>query len=94
MTRGDLVDTLARKHKIQHAVAECVVDAFFGSVSKALAQGARVEVRGFGTFTARRYRGHEGRNPKTGAPITVRPKVLPFFKVGKELRERVEDSGR
>ena len=94
MTRADLVDSLARKHKIQRAVAECVVDGFFDGVSRALQAGARVEVRGFGTFTARRYRGYEGRNPKSGALITVRPKVLPFFKVGKELRERVEEGGR
>lgn len=94
MTRAELVDQFARKHQVQRPLAERVVDAFFGGIGRALVQGARVEIRGFGTFSARRYRGYEGRNPKTGATIVVRPKVLPFFKVGKELRERVEEGGR
>src|SRR4051812_50133813 len=58
----------------------------------ALKQGDGIEIRGFGSFTVREYKQYEGRNPRTGSPVHVAPKRLPFFKVGKELRERVNNS--
>ncbi len=94
MTRSDLVDALAHRHSISRVVALHVVDSFFDGIEAALKSGARVEVRGFGTFAPRRYPGYSGRNPRTGDSIAVSPKVLPVFNVGKELRLRVEDGGR
>jgi integration host factor subunit beta len=94
MTRSELVDALVRRRRIARALAEAIVDQFFDGITGALRSGSRVEVRGFGTFTARRYKGYEGRNPRTGALIVVRPKVLPFFRVGKELKERIEEQGK
>ena len=89
MTKSELVETVARREGIPRATAERLVNAFFDSIRDALASGQRVEVRGFGSFHARAYEGYTGRNPRTGAAITVEPKVLPVFKVGKELRVRV-----
>ena len=60
----------------------------------ALKRGEGIEIRGFGSFTVREYKSYEGRNPRTGSPVHVSPKRLPFFKVGKELRERVNESAR
>ena len=90
MTRSELVDALAHRHSVPRVVAERVVDGFFGGIAAALGEGARVEVRGFGSFAPRRYKAYAGRNPRTGAAIEVAPKVLPVFKVGKELKVRVE----
>jgi integration host factor subunit beta len=89
MTKSELVDAVARRRGLPRVMAERVVSVFFESVRDALVEGRRVEVRGFGSFKARHYEGYTGRNPRTGAPIVVAPKVLPVFKVGKELRVRV-----
>ena len=69
--------------------AEKVVDTFFDEITETLAQGERVEIRGFGSFTVKNYKPYVGRNPKTGVQIEVPSKKLPFFKVGKELKEMV-----
>ena len=58
-----------------------------------LRRGERIEIRGFGSFEIRNYRAYEGRNPRTGSAVSVKPKRLPFFKVGKELKERVNAGG-
>lgn len=92
MTRSELVEALAKKRRVSLPVAEAVVDQFFATIGRALCEGVHVEIRGFGSFTARRYQGYAGRNPKTGTPIVVKAKVLPYFKVGKELKQRVEES--
>lgn len=92
MTRSEMVEVLSRRQRVGRPVAEVVVDQFFSTISAALCDGVHVEIRGFGTFTARRYQGYAGRNPRTGTPIVVKPKVLPYFKVGKELKERVEEA--
>lgn len=89
MTKSELVDAVARNQDLPRATAERVVNVLFDSIRDALLRGDRVEVRGFGSFKARHYGGYTGRNPRTGAPIVVDPKVLPVFKVGKELRIRV-----
>lgn len=89
MTRSELVDVVARRRNVPRPIAERVVSALFDGIRDALVAGERVEIRGFGSFKARQYRGYTGRNPRSGAPIVVGPKVLPVFKVGKELRIRV-----
>lgn len=89
MNKSDLIEQLAISRDISIKRAEQVVSELFGSMSEALLDGERIEIRGFGSFEIREYGSYTGRNPKTGEPIEVKPKRLPFFKVGKELRERV-----
>jgi integration host factor subunit beta len=67
-----------------------VVNLVFDQMTEALKRGDRIEIRGFGSFTSKSYDAYTGRNPKTGDPIHVPAKRLPFFKVGKELKERVD----
>ena len=69
--------------------AEKVVNVFFGELTDAPVKGDRVEIRSFGSFKVKHYDGYTGRNPKTGETTKVKPKRLPFFKCGKELKERV-----
>ncbi|ROQ90809.1 HU family DNA-binding protein [Desulfosoma caldarium] len=90
MTKSQLIEALARAEGITLKAAEVAVNVTFESMEKALIQGDRVEIRGFGSFKVKNYDGYKGRNPKTGELIEVRPKRLPFFKVGKELKERVD----
>ena len=66
-----------------------LVDVVFACLEQSMSHGEKIEIRGFGTFTVRQYRAYDGRNPRTGAIVPVKPKRLAFFKVGKELRERV-----
>jgi integration host factor subunit beta len=73
---------------------EKVVNAILEEIIEALRQGDRVELRGFGTFTARRREARKGRNPKTGAAVSISAKALPFFKTGKPMRERLNPSDR
>src|SRR6185295_5228361 len=75
--------------KLPAGKAEAIVNCIFDSMVKALEQGEGIEIRGFGSFTVREYKAYEGRNPRTGETVHVAPKRLPFFKVGKDLRERV-----
>jgi integration host factor subunit beta len=89
ITKSDLIDQLAEKLQIQRAKAEQFVNVMFDSMVEALQRGDRIEIRGFGSFEVRHYKGYEGRNPRTGETVDVKPKRLPFFKCGKELRERV-----
>ncbi len=69
--------------------AELLINAIFDCMEASLRRGERIEIRGFGSFEIRNYRAYEGRNPRTGSSVSVKPKRLPFFKVGKELKERV-----
>jgi integration host factor subunit beta len=89
MTRADLVDELARTANLTKQDSEAVVDTVFAAVTEALARGDKVEIRGFGSFKIRQRRSRVGRNPKTGASVNVPGKKVPFFKVGKGLRELV-----
>ena len=91
MNKSDLVNMIAEQAKLQHKTAEEVVNLIFDSMSNALVQGGRIEIRGFGSFVVREYESYKGRNPRTGESIQVKPKKLPFFKVGKELKELVDD---
>lgn len=89
MTKADLIAVVADKLKFPWARAELLVDQIFSCMTQALQQGEGIEIRGFGSFTVREYKAYEGRNPRTGDTVHVKPKRLAFFKVGKELRERV-----
>ena len=89
MNRIDLVKQVSEKNKIQLTVAKVIVNTIFNGMSESLEKGERIEIRGFGTFVVRHYRAYKGRNPKTGGIVDVPPKKLPYFKVGKELRELV-----
>jgi len=93
MTKSDLIDVLCETQKIPKGRAELLVQTVFESMEAALKRGERIEIRGFGSFELRSYRPYEGRNPRTGVRVSVQPKRLPFFKVGKELKERV-NAGR
>ena len=92
MTKSDLIDVLCETQKLPKGRAEQLVHIIFDALEAALKRGERIEIRGFGSFELRSYRGYDGRNPRTGSAVNVRPKRLPFFKVGKELKERVNAS--
>jgi integration host factor subunit beta len=91
MTKADLIAVIAEKLKFPWARAEVLVDEVFDAMVEALKRGEGIEIRGFGSFTIRQYKAYEGRNPRTGETVQVKPKRLAFFKVGKELRERVNN---
>ncbi len=90
MTKSQLVDAVSDRTGHAHKAVEAAVHTVFESMVEALDRNERVEVRGFGNFTIREYKAYTGRNPKTGGKVDVSPKRMPFFKVGKELRERVD----
>ena len=92
MTKGELIETIAQHQDFNLKKAELVVNTIFDSMSEALRSGDRVEIRGFGSFEVREYGAYTGRNPKTGDEVEVAAKKAPFFKTGKELRERVNDA--
>src|SRR6185436_16233032 len=89
MTKSDLVDQVSAKLQLPRGKAELIINGVFDCMERALRNGDRIEIRGFGSFEIRHYKAYEGRNPRTGDPVGVQPKRLPFFKVGKELKERV-----
>ncbi len=91
MNKSELVEALANKESLTYKKAEEIVNLIFDSMAETLTKGGRIEIRGFGSFVVKDYKSYMGRNPKTGELIQVKPKKLPFFKVGKELRERVND---
>jgi integration host factor subunit beta len=94
MTKSDLIDVLCETQKMPKGRAELLVNVIFDSMEASLRRGERIEIRGFGSFEIREYRAYEGRNPRTGSAVAVKPKRLPFFKVGKELKERVNAGAR
>jgi integration host factor subunit beta len=89
MNKSELVEALAEKKGISYKKAEEIVNTIFDAMTNAMLTGERIEIRGFGSFVINEYKAYTGRNPKTGDSIAVKPKKLPFFKVGKELKERV-----
>lgn len=90
MNKSQLIEALAKAENLTLKKAEMVVNAMFENMAEALVQRERIEIRGFGSFKVKFYNGYKGRNPKTGDLIEVEGKKLPFFKVGKEMRERVD----
>ena len=91
MTKSELIDAVARRTQITKSRAELVVNCVFDSMTAALERGEGIEIRGFGSFTVREYKPYSGRNPRTGRAVPVPEKRLPFFKVGKELKELVNE---
>jgi integration host factor subunit beta len=92
MTKSELIDAIAARANLTKARAETVVNCVFDTMVAALKAEDGIEIRGFGSFTVRPYKPYAGRNPRTGQPVPVPAKRLPFFKVGKELKELVNDS--
>ena len=90
MTKADLINVIAERAKLQHKQAEMIVNLVFDMMIDALMKNDRIEIRGFGSFVNREYGAYQGRNPKTGEVVKVDPKRVPFFKVGKELKEMVD----
>ena len=90
MNKQDLIIKFADKESLSQSVSRSVIDLFFDDMERSLIKGDRVEIRGFGTFKVKEYPGYLGRNPKTGEKVTIKSKKLPVFKVGKELKERVD----
>jgi integration host factor subunit beta len=90
MKKSELLEALRSETKMTKSKSEEVVELFFSEISDALARGDRVEIRGFCSFFTKQYKSYIGKNPKTGKPVQVAAKKLPFFKCGKELRERVD----
>jgi len=90
MNRSDLIEVLSKETGLTNRKTEEVVNRVFNGMANALVKGDRVEIRGFGSFKVKQYDGYTGHNPKTGEIVKVEPKKLPFFKCGKELRERVD----
>lgn len=92
MTKSELIEAITNRGEITKARAELVVNCVFDTMTEALQRGEGIEIRGFGSFTVRPYKAYTGRNPRTGQAVRVPAKRLPFFKVGKELREIVNNS--
>lgn len=92
MTKADLINLISEKAGITRVKAETVVNTIFDSMIEALLRDDRIEIRGFGSFVNRDYNSYQGRNPRTGEVIDVNQKKLPFFKVGKELKEDINKS--
>jgi integration host factor subunit beta len=90
MNKLELISALKKETEITKFEAAQIVDIFFDEMSEALAKGDRVEIRGLCSFYVKKYKSYKGWNPKTGESVTVAKKKLPFFKCGKELRERVD----
>ena len=91
MNKIDLIQALKDSNHLSRSEAEKIVTLFFDKMAEALAKGDRVEIRGLCSFYVKKYGGYTGRNPKTGEKVKIAPKKLPFFKAGKELKERVDD---
>ncbi len=89
MNKSDLIDALSEKETLAHSNAFEIINLVFDGFTDSLKKGGRIEIRGFGSFSVREYGAYTGKNPKTGEKVQVRPKKLAFFKVGKELKERV-----
>ncbi|MBS3759650.1 MAG: integration host factor subunit beta [Desulfobacterales bacterium] len=89
MNKLELISALKKESNISKSEAAKVVQIFFDSMAEALIEGERIEIRGLCSFFVKDYKSYVGRNPKTGEKVQIRPKKLPFFKCGKELRERV-----
>ena len=88
MNKSDLINAISTKENLTEKNASEIVNMVFDGFTDTLKKDGRIEIRGFGSFTVREYGAYSGRNPKTGAKTPVRPKKLPFFKVGKELKAR------
>lgn len=92
-TKAALIEAVALKMKLPIGRADAIVNQVFSAMGDALQRSEGVEIRGFGSFTIREYGSYQGRNPRTGEPVNVKAKRMPYFKVGKDLRDRVNSDG-
>ena len=90
MTKTELIEALSNEAGLTKSKAKAVVKVFFDEISNTLTNNDRAEIRGLCSFFVKRYKGYTGKNPKTGKPIRVKPKKMPFFKCGRELKDRVD----
>jgi integration host factor subunit beta len=90
MNKSELIERLAARTGINVIQSEEIVNLIYKKMKETMVNGGRIEIRGFGSFMVKEYKAYQGRNPKTGQKIAVPPKKLPFFKVGKELKERID----
>ncbi|RMD59862.1 MAG: integration host factor subunit beta [Nitrospirae bacterium] len=91
MTKSELIQKVAKANKnLTRKQAEMVIDVIFDAIKSALSRGEKVEIRDFGSFKVKKKEGRKARNPKTGVVVDVEPKKVPYFKVGKELKEMVK----
>jgi integration host factor subunit beta len=92
MTKSELVRRMAELHPhLQHSEVERVVETIFTSIGEALTRRDRIEIRGFGTFSVKHRSARLGKNPRTGATVEVSPKVIPYFRTGKQLHARLNE---
>ncbi len=89
MHKSELIADLAKEFDLPPRKSEEILNMVFETMSKTLVKGDRIEIRGFGSFVVRDYKGYTGRNPKTGERIPIKGKKLPFFKTGKDLAKKV-----
>jgi integration host factor subunit beta len=89
MLKSDLINILVVKRGVTQKQAELTIETIFDSMKSALCKGENIEIRGLGAFHVKHYEGYQGRNPKTGEVIPVKPKRGILFRTGKELRDRV-----
>jgi integration host factor subunit beta len=90
MTKSEFIEALAKKIQVPQTRAEQIVNGLFGGLADAMKRRQSIEIRGFGSFSIREYKSYEGRNPRSGESVKVAPKRLPFFKVGKALKDAVD----
>ena len=90
MNKLELIKSLQDEADLTKAESQAVVDIFFGNMADALVKGRRVEIRGLCSFFIKKYKSYTGRNPKSGGKVKIKAKRMPFFKCGKELKERVD----
>jgi integration host factor subunit beta len=89
MTKAELIEEVSRSADLPKKQCEIVIDTFVSSIIQALSKGEKIELRGFGSFRVRERPARKGRNPKTGAHVTVPEKRIPYFKAGKELKQTI-----
>jgi integration host factor subunit beta len=90
MNKFELITELARRQGLSKGESSRIIDTFFGTMTRELCNGGRVEIRGFCSIRVKEYPGYTGRNPRSGELVTVKPKKLPFFKCGTDLKQRVD----
>lgn len=90
MNKSNLIEKFSVRNGLLSKETESIVNTFWDTIIEGLSQGQRVEIRGFGSFKVKRYDGYNGRNPKSGNSVEVKPKKLPFFKPGEALKDQVD----
>ena len=93
MTKNELIQRVAERTQLTKKEADLLIETIFKAITEALKRGDKVELRKFGSFRVRWRNAREGRNPKTGDPVTIPPKKFPFFKPGKDLKKMVDGLG-